>query len=1250
MCAAKGNSTKILSCSENRSTIVMPELVANGPIIPVGLMNELDDGKVVFFCGAGISAGPGSDLPGFAELVDHIYATHGIEPDEVEREALDLKKENTVERRPNFDRALGLLERSCRLGPEVLRRTVVKRLSKRRTGELAVHKALIALSKNGERTRLVTTNFDNRFVLAGLPKRLVIDAAPKLPVPKPHSWSSLVHLHGRILPKDDGSNLVLTAADFGRAYLTERWGARFITELFREFTVVFVGYSLGDPVMSYMVDALAAERAKGARFARAYALADHDGTDAGVQKTQDSWRAKNVEPIPYDKKNDHHLLEETLVEWARIRSDPYRARSQIAINEISKLPDGPSAPAVERVVWALQDPAAAEALAKAPPVTNEDDFVKIGKWLDVFAEKGLLWCNVSDASVGGEGANPAFARLAYAEPHSRDPNALDATRRHLARWIARHLHVPQVLASVRRNGDQLPPELGQRIRNSLDDPDLNIPWSLRLLWTAFLNHEPSDPWRFLWICRRYQAAASPSERRHIEDEAVKSIAPRLVVHPGPEPLLAFREVYEENSEPISPIDACGHLKLTVCDYETWEQIRNILQKSSVLSRHAATLTGYLEQALALGVESGNLYSNSMLYRPSIAQHDQNRHRDHDGWTRLIDLVRDSYSALVDTDRCRGDNLLRHWVFSDHLLLKRLALHALAENPKSDIQLARKLLISGRKPGLWELELRRETLRFFRLAGKRLPRTLRAEIVRAIQTGPKLGRKHTWTPDLVHREKALRLYKLYVSGAKLNKEAAALAAEAKPPAGSPDRDEFVTSQGEARNVGMQEFAPEDLLDGSLADVVTAIEQENIDGDSFHGLVHMRPSKTAAALRRLGTRRIWPGSYWRDLLRSIAFPHERPTRNRRLEDFVAQVLRDAPDELFADVDSAAADFVGRLAEDHLIDQECELKALWERAWSGKGTAPDAPLQDALNHAAGKLANAALVRLRKHEPEMGGGLPQQVRSYFEKVVGDPDGQLGRVMLSTKLRYLFAIDRDWVEVSLLPLLDPERSEEAPALWSAYLWSPAWGPDLLRAFKPSFLRIFPSDALRGRTQELTGLFMSFCLDAPNQLTTQEKRGAVASMPEDALRSALLCLALRLKGEAREQAQVWRDMLYPWLRDCWPQAAGRNTSKTSAMMCCMLAKCGDAFREAVSWSVRYLQPVRGTDAHFSSGLRDLDENGHVRSDPEAVIQLLDRVVVADGFPAPASDILRKILDAVKDAAPALAADNRFQRLYRIALH
>ena len=336
----------------------MPEFVAGGPTIPVRLLNELDTGSVVFFCGAGISEGGGSGLPGFADLVEYVYEVNSMEPDAVEKEALDFDEPVRSRRRPNFDKALGFLERPERLGPQALRSTVIERLAALPTGELAMHnKALIVLSRNERGLRLITTNFE-----AGLEGEL-IDTAPKLPVPKPHSWSSLVHLHGRIGLNEGEANLILTAADFGRAYLTERWAARFVTELFREFTVVFVGYSVGDPVMGYMVDALAAERVLGARFATAYAFAGEDDTCASKVKASDGWRAKNVEPILYDKRDGHRLLAETLIEWARIRNDPFFARSRIAINEITKMPAGPDDPVVERVIWALQYPVAAKVLA-----------------------------------------------------------------------------------------------------------------------------------------------------------------------------------------------------------------------------------------------------------------------------------------------------------------------------------------------------------------------------------------------------------------------------------------------------------------------------------------------------------------------------------------------------------------------------------------------------------------------------------------------------------------------------------------------------------------------------------------------------------------------------------------------------------------------------------------------------------------------------------------------------------------------
>jgi len=815
----------------------MPELVANGPIIPVRLMNELDGGKAVFFCGAGISMGPASDLPSFNGLLDHVYKTSQLEPDAVETEALDLDKRNRDRRRPNLDKAFGLLERQDRLGAHSLRRIVVERLSTRPKGELVTHKALLRLSRAQQGVRLVTTNFDSRFVEAGHKEQLV-DTSPKLPVPKPHCWSSLVHLHGRIVPGDNGASLVLTAADFGCAYLTERWAARFITELFREFTVVFVGYSLGDPVMSYMVDALAAERAKGARFATAYAFAEYEAGGPSKERVRDGWLAKNVEPILYDKRADHKLLSDTLVEWARIRSDAYQARTQIALNEISRLPGGSSNPVVERVSWALLDPVAAEALAIAPPISDEDDFPKLESWLDVFAEAGLLSRDAHEVDVDAGDHNLSTVRLVDGGDRSRNPAPLHSATFQLGRWIARHLHVPQVLAWVLKNGGHMHPFLRDEVRRNLANPVVEVPAELRHYWTILVDSEPIDRRDLLWTSDQLQSSLSESERRRLEEHVIKSFAPRLVLRPGPSPRLRFRQHSHRNPKPHSPLKLCGHLVLTASDQDHLHNVQEFMSDIRFLGRSAHTLTDYLDQALTLLTDDDESHLDTSWVRPSIAPHDQNH--QHDSWTHLIDLVRDSYFGLAAIDSRSAANLLERWTLSPRPLFRRLALNALTEYPKSDIRLVKRLLVTGRRPGLWETELRREVLRFLRLAGSRIPRSLRAEVVRAVHSGPKSKPKRSINnyDDIIHREKAKRLRKLNQSGAKLDRKSTLLAAQDGPldVEADDDFDEFLFWTGEARFVAREEFAPQDLLAGRVADVAAAVSRGQIGSEEFEGLGH------------------------------------------------------------------------------------------------------------------------------------------------------------------------------------------------------------------------------------------------------------------------------------------------------------------------------------------------------------------------------------------------------------------------------
>jgi hypothetical protein len=87
-----------------------------------------------------------------------------------------------------------------------------------------------------------------------------------------------VYLHGLLpenLSEEDLNRLVVSSGDFGLAYLSERWAARFVAELFRGYTVCFVGYSINDPVLRYMMDALAADRLMGEAPVEAFAFGSY---------------------------------------------------------------------------------------------------------------------------------------------------------------------------------------------------------------------------------------------------------------------------------------------------------------------------------------------------------------------------------------------------------------------------------------------------------------------------------------------------------------------------------------------------------------------------------------------------------------------------------------------------------------------------------------------------------------------------------------------------------------------------------------------------------------------------------------------------------------------------------------------------------------------------------------------------------------------------------------------------------------
>ena len=309
------------------------QFIRRGPDIPESLLQAHEDGHVVFFCGAGISYPAG--LPGFEGLVNQLYSHLGIEPDSIQRAAIDAKL---------YDTAIGLLDQHHVGGRQAVRQALAKILNSdtSHANTTATHRALLTLStSHEEQTRLITTNFDRLFERVVTNDQVSMNRyqAPSLPVPK-NRWDGLVYLHGLLPEEPIGEtldDLVLSSGDFGRAYLTEGWAARFLSELFRNFIVCFVGYSIDDPVLRYMMDALAADRLLGESPNQMFAFGSYSNTEEATQANE--WRAKNVTPILYCEFNNHTYLHETLKEWAKTYRDGIRGKEHVVIQHALTHPD-----------------------------------------------------------------------------------------------------------------------------------------------------------------------------------------------------------------------------------------------------------------------------------------------------------------------------------------------------------------------------------------------------------------------------------------------------------------------------------------------------------------------------------------------------------------------------------------------------------------------------------------------------------------------------------------------------------------------------------------------------------------------------------------------------------------------------------------------------------------------------------------------------------------------------------------------
>ncbi|MBI2909437.1 MAG: DUF4020 domain-containing protein [Chloroflexi bacterium] len=1052
---------------------------------------------------------------------------------------------------------------------------------------------------------MITTNFDKHFAAAaaqlfGEPCQLF--CAPALPLG--HEFAGIVHLHGAV---DNCRSLVLTDEDFGRAYLTEGWATRFLQGVFARYTVLFVGYSHGDPVMHYLARGLTPGSQK-PRFAF---------TPEGTHKP---WEFLGITPITYQLKKGrkkHARLDESIGAWVELRKRGTLDHEHCIHSLVTKPPplDDESADYLER------------ALKDLPSATFFTRYARGPEWLQ--------W------------AETRHAFDALFQPSDRP----DEIAQVISQWFVDCYvfeYPDQALALVCRHPQQLNPALWTAIARRLASHSSTQPEpapEVLARWFAVLVVSPKPRFRQDWL-EWALGDCNPAQNGVIALLLFEHLTrPHLDLKVGP-------RFSREGAVTGESIDA--ELALEGDPYwltKSWDEVFRP-NLAAFAERLEAVVRCHLQQAhmLLRSVGRANgLADPTSMWRSAIELHEQDQHRT--PIDVLVDAARDVLEWFVTQRPDRGRAVIEAWGDAEAPLLRRLAVHGITED--ANLTPDEKIAWVVRRGWLYATGLKHEVFRLVKVAYPNASEHSRSTFLAEVESGP--ARPAADGPDEGRRQYVVYNLLFWIHRAAPDCPLASTRfgamQDAHPefaPRESPDLDAKMQFFWGVRSpVSVDELLACDLAE--KVDWLLTYQGETFMGPDREGLL-VTVTKAVSTKCEWGWElaltlqkaKAWATDLWAAILRGWGegcLAGEQWSEILTLLQF--STLPDGPDKRIAEVPEVLPPFpIGRelrcfvgpmcdLLKDGISKRECAIpsqliplaETVSEQLWQEVAEASNEEvtgedwLQIAINNPSGILVEFwlhALSRVRAEAAIDWNGIPEAYKDRFEKVIQGPSqaAELGRVILASQVHFLYTLDASWVRSSVLPLLDwsvyPGRAAQC---WNGFLtwgqWSEDLLPDLIPLYRKTFAHVADLGDMRHRLSEHLANIAVFGSSHPLH-EDWLKSFLLEVEPEDRIRwASQLGFALRSLDDGSAQ-HLWNR----WLAKYWNQ---RITGVP-------LPLAPDEAEEMIEWSVN-LEPVFAevVERICRSPAPILRESSH------RLFRQLDKKDYAVKYPAALTRLLRHLL-------------------------
>jgi|WetSurMetagenome_2_1015567.scaffolds.fasta_scaffold12020_6 hypothetical protein len=1193
----------------------------DAPDIPLEILKAQENDELVLFCGAGISYPAG--LPLFKGLVEQVYDELNTKPSPQEQQAIDQWR---------YDTTLELLEKRFyskdRADKHLVRKAITTRLKLKEDANIETHKSILELAKTKQKKyRLVTTNVDRGFLLADDSSQKMSDVAPKLPVPKPHKWQSIVYLHGLIDEESDpdSENLIFTSGDFGSAYLTERWASRFVSELFRHFTVLFIGYSVDDPVMRYMTDAIAADKRRGyEHFKQPYALA---GTKKDqLENAKLNWEAKGISALLYNDENHHAYLHETLQEWAAHCRDGLNGIEQIIKKHGINKPSEPYEHdiSVNLVIGYLK---LSESAAKvfreidSPPAPIE--------WLPILEKEGLL------------------AKFDYNQSPNSHLVQPHKTTIELWYWLAiHHLESKQFVEWVIDKGTNLHPHFKLIIKGILKDKTIQEPY---LIFWRILVLESNNSFKNIYL-------DFPNLETNKDSLDLLALLDLL------EPKIKFSKSYswndkESRNDKESSKFFDAEVVLEIDSYH-FEKVSPFINEMTAM---LLPITNALKQTMEfwqlLG-KASDKFDIGSWHLSSISPHHQN-HGFHN-WTLLIELCRDLWQTAYQNDKKLALAIIEIWKTIPFPVFKRLLFHAYANSDIATSSEKLSYLLSDNYYWLWSGVVDREK---FRLLASLCPQLSNKDLIKLEKVIIAGVPREMYQADLSDndfkerndRKIWLHLVKLESFNVTLSKRAKGIYSNllTQYPCWAlqeEERDEFGVWMSSLKSGYDCDLTIEDFIKLSIEQRIERLSEENsrhLNG-RLELLKNICKDKSDIALEMLNflaEQSNWKPAIWHKALLGLS------NTDKPLWTEIAALLIQAPASFFEQEAWVISLWINKSIKTVLADSDDEeyfwllFDSLIKQAKLPETEDYNRIMDNAINHPMGIITEALISRFSARDIKVGETIINfKLLSRINMLLttNKQDSFLfAQVILMSRLYYFYIIDPEWAKINLIPLLDWKSSDKANYFWQAFLGNAKISIDLASELKQYLLTALLEHhrELGELSEQLFQLFSVICFEYNDFYSAEEKRNILHKIGIDGLTKISRFIWYSMGDEKEKNDQYWKNRVKPFIENTWPKENSLLDSQISENLASMCIKLNEEFEDAV----KTLKPIFKPFKDISLFLRRLRESEHIKNHCVAAFELVG-IIFDNNTESYDAELLKEAMSKFMQQDPNLTNNPKYKEI------